>query len=54
MGMLPVVIASVAPSLGVEIADEEAENFVQLISALISFVLVIIGRRSAKKDITLK
>ena len=52
-GVLPVVIASAAPSLGLELGDEEAQNLVQLISALASLILVIIGRKAAKKNITL-
>lgn len=52
IGVLPVVIASAAPSLGFEIKDEEAQELVQLISAIVSFVLVIIGRKAAKKTIT--
>ena len=54
VGVLPVVIASAAPSLGLELGDEEAQNLVQLISALASLILVILGRKAAKKEITLK
>jgi hypothetical protein len=54
IGVLPVVIASAAPSLGLQVGDEEAQNLVQLISALASLILVILGRKVAKKSITLK
>ena len=53
LGLIPAIVALLAPSVGLEIGDEETRDLVNGLSGAASIILVAIGRKAAKGGITL-
>ena len=53
LGLLPALVALIAPALGCEISDGETKQLVDALSGLASLILVIAGRKAARGGITL-
>ena len=53
LGLLPALVALVAPVFGCEISDGETKQLVDALSGVASLILVIAGRKAARGGITL-